>query len=356
MMQSNPANHQLEEAPSLRTPSLVIKSPANNRIMLRQLTLEITRKCPNRCMHCSSNSSPGAPDFLSFEEAIRLIHEGHALGTEKIIFSGGEPLVYPGVIDLVGEVSRLGMAAVVYTSGAVLDEKNAPTEVPPELVAALAERKMTCFHLTLASFDPQIHDRFMAAEGSWNRALTFIDLASREGILVEAHCPVTRLNCAEIGRLADLLLSKGVRTLRLLRLVPQGRAIHNFSVLELRDYEWLQVREQVREVRERFGDTFELVLGTHLEALAGQGSYECTIGSGKLLVEPDGTCAACPAMKGMSHALNSPNVRDFTLSQILGGQWQGEIAALKTTVTFGDCPAQAFYRNSQSILEPGTKN
>lgn len=46
-------------------------------------------------------------DMLSLEEMYVLIKNFVELGINKIRFTGGEPLVRKGIVDLVGKVSKL---------------------------------------------------------------------------------------------------------------------------------------------------------------------------------------------------------------------------------------------------------
>ncbi len=63
---------------------------------LQELTLEITRECVNRCLHCSSMAVPAAGGTPADATAIRrLAAEAAELGLRSLAISGGEPFLHP---------------------------------------------------------------------------------------------------------------------------------------------------------------------------------------------------------------------------------------------------------------------
>ncbi|HEV7398378.1 MAG TPA: radical SAM protein, partial [Pyrinomonadaceae bacterium] len=95
-----------------------------------KFTLELTQRCPNRCLHCSTNSDPSQTTTIAIGEATRLIDEAVELGAKNIVLSGGEPLVYEGLIPLIEHVNtKSGVRIIVYTSGAIFAAGSEPTEI-----------------------------------------------------------------------------------------------------------------------------------------------------------------------------------------------------------------------------------
>ena len=84
---------------------------------LRKITFELTRACPNQCLHCSTTSSPSVREALPPQMVLDIVEEGARLGLETVILSGGEPLVYPSILGLVDALHARGLRIVIYTSG-----------------------------------------------------------------------------------------------------------------------------------------------------------------------------------------------------------------------------------------------
>lgn len=302
------------------------------------ITFEITRKCPNQCLHCSTLSSPCARDFLLTSDVLRTIDEARGLGLQTVILSGGEPLVYPNLSELINALLSRGLEVIIYTSGSYAPE--ACTDLYAFL-QRLSGRRVR-FNLSVHSHLAETHDRFMCVQGSWNRAMAFLANATALRLEVQVHCVVTKMNFSQIAALGKLVSLNGATKLRLLRLVPQGRALQNQSVLELNEIEWAEVKMQVEEFISPL-QSFALVLGAHLAKFGLASGYECSLDKGKLTIEPDGSVAVCPALKGAKSILGSPNIHLDSLANILNGEWRQRISNLKTQGSPTECPAQNLY-------------
>ena len=57
------------------------------------VSFAVTKACNLRCLHCHADAREPFPDELTLKEAIQAVDELAALGTEELIFSGGEPLM-----------------------------------------------------------------------------------------------------------------------------------------------------------------------------------------------------------------------------------------------------------------------
>ncbi len=80
---------------------------------LHDLRVSVTDRCNFRCTYCMPKDVFGADheflphaEILTFEEIVRMARIFHALGTEKIRLTGGEPLMRKGIEDLVAMLRR----------------------------------------------------------------------------------------------------------------------------------------------------------------------------------------------------------------------------------------------------------
>jgi len=82
-----------------------------------------TKRCNLKCRHCySASTNQPAEDELTDDEARGMIDDLAAFGCPVLLFSGGEPLMRPGVIDLISYARAAGLRAVVSTNGNLIDE------------------------------------------------------------------------------------------------------------------------------------------------------------------------------------------------------------------------------------------
>ena len=92
--------------------------------MLKEIKIELTNKCARNCKHCSSNATNNIDNLkeLDFDSVYKIITEAKIMGVETIVFTGGEPLMYDRLPELVELTSKLGMKSTIYTFAYRTDE------------------------------------------------------------------------------------------------------------------------------------------------------------------------------------------------------------------------------------------
>lgn len=117
------------------------------------LRVSLTDRCNLRCQYCMPaeglNWMP-AEDTLTDDEVIRLIRVATSrLGVTEVRFTGGEPLLRRGIIDIVTATNAMGVHTSVTTNGLALRHLAAP------LAAAGLDR----VNVSLDSVDPATYAR-----------------------------------------------------------------------------------------------------------------------------------------------------------------------------------------------------
>ena len=92
--------------------------------MLKEIKIELTNKCSRNCIHCSSNATNNINNLkeLNFEDVCKIIKEAKQIGVETIVFTGGEPLMYDKLPELIELTSKLEMKSAIYTFAYRTDE------------------------------------------------------------------------------------------------------------------------------------------------------------------------------------------------------------------------------------------
>ena len=57
--------------------------------MLKEISIEIIRKCPNKCLYCSSFSNENCSEMIPLEKFMEVIDGAQELGLKTVCFSGG---------------------------------------------------------------------------------------------------------------------------------------------------------------------------------------------------------------------------------------------------------------------------
>ena len=79
-----------------------------------------TNACNLACAHCYRDAGAKAEDELSTVEAKKMLTEIARTGFKIMIFSGGEPLMRPDILELVEFAAKEGLRPVFGTNGTCL--------------------------------------------------------------------------------------------------------------------------------------------------------------------------------------------------------------------------------------------
>lgn len=179
-----------------------------------QIVWNITKSCNFKCIHCYENAGKKADDELTTDEIIDGIDKLSRLGVASIAFSGGEPTVHPGIIDLIKHASEDGMYVSMATNGF----KTAKIERAKEF----ADAGLEFVQISLDGLNPETHDKFRGVPNSWNRAVQSIKNFLELGVFVEVSTTVTQENYDEIPRMIDFMRELGVEWFMLYNFIPTG--------------------------------------------------------------------------------------------------------------------------------------
>ena len=179
-----------------------------------QIVWNITKACNFKCIHCYENAGKKADDELTTDEIIEGIDKLSRLGVASIAFSGGEPTVHPGIIDLIKHASEDGMYVSMATNGF----KTAKIERANEF----ADAGLEFVQISLDGLNPETHDNFRGVPNSWNRAVQSIKNFLELGVFVEVSTTVTQENYEEIHGMIDFMRELGVEWFMLYNFIPTG--------------------------------------------------------------------------------------------------------------------------------------
>lgn len=143
---------------------------------INYLRVSLTDRCNLRCEYCMPEEGIEKikhSEILSLEDTYEIIKVFVELGIDKIRFTGGEPLVRLGVVDLISKVSKLeGVNEIALTTNGVLLEKYAKD---------LKEAGLTRVNISLDTLDEEKY-REITRGGELQRVLNGIKTAKEVGL------------------------------------------------------------------------------------------------------------------------------------------------------------------------------
>ncbi len=218
---------------------------------LLSMEIEFSRECNFRCAYCYLEDRTAAAGEMSRQEIKEVILQARELGARKIIILGGEPSIYPHLIEMLGFLGALGLEVELFTNG---------SGVTDELARVLAEERVRVV-VKLNSRDAAVQDRLAGKKGAFaiiGQALERLRSAGypSEELFLAASTVICRQNLAELPGLWQWLRSQRIEPYFEI-LTPQANALVNTWL----DVDTTELRELFTRLaaldRERFGRQWE---------------------------------------------------------------------------------------------------
>lgn len=187
---------------------------------INYLRVSLTDRCNLRCKYCMPekgiDNKLSHDDLLTLEEVYLLIEKFVDLGIDKIRFTGGEPLVRKGIINLIKEVSSLEKVRelTLTTNGLLLKD----------MAQSLKDVGINRVNISLDTLNPHKYHEITRG-GDLSLVLDGIEEAIRVGLkpIKINTVLIGGFNEDEISNLVDLT-RKGI-DVRFIELMPIGEAM-----------------------------------------------------------------------------------------------------------------------------------
>ena len=279
---------------------------------LRQLFLELTLRCNERCLHCGSwCSDPGktlpAGEELSVETYHRFldkIRKDFDLRRMMLCITGGEPLLRKEFFEIMDYAGKLGFSWGMTTNGTLIDAETA---------ARLKQAGMKTVSVSIDGL-PETHDSFRQTPGAYERAMRGINALLSEGGFeaVQVTTVVHHKNIGELDRLYEIMCGLDIDSWRVINMEPMGRALcHPELMMTPEDYRRLFsfIREKRQEgMPVEYGCSH--YLGTDYEHEVREWYFLCSAGIYVASVMANGDIAACLDIERRPELIQGNILRD----------------------------------------------
>jgi SynChlorMet cassette radical SAM/SPASM protein ScmF len=215
---------------------------------LSSLYLYITDKCNLACQHCWV--TPTVTDELvegdiGVEEYKGFIEQAVPLGLSGVKITGGEPLLWKGLPELLEFLRSKGLGVSIETNGTLIDEG----------FADLFRSMNVDVGISIDAADPEIHDRFRGRKGAFEKALKGLKLLVNNGLEPLVIMALYKENMAQIEPLLKLCSDIGVKRFKInpVNELGRGKNLARKGLLLSRDELVDLLEKSEGEWQERYG-------------------------------------------------------------------------------------------------------
>jgi MoaA/NifB/PqqE/SkfB family radical SAM enzyme len=284
------------------------------------LQIHPTRQCNLRCLHCYSSSGPRERSALDAALLCDAVTDAAAEGYDVVSLSGGEPLLYEPLPELLAHAHARGLRTQMTTNGMLLRGRR---------LEALGG------HLDLLAISldgkPASHNRLRASSRAFEVMEANLPALRESGIPFGFIFTLTQHNLDELGWIADFALDQGAKLLQIHPLELTGRAARGLDEEHPDRRETAFAFLEVLSLQRRLGPRLKVQLDlSHRQALAEhpERSYaEVREGSPEsraerpladlvspLVIEADG--AVVPLVYGFSRSYALGNLHQARLAEL----------------------------------------
>jgi len=208
------------------------------------VTWELTTQCNmGTCRHChiKAETHGGSDSELTSPEAKGVVDQLADWGIGGIAFTGGECLMRPDFLELLGYATSRGLACYMATNGLLLT---------PDTIRALKKAGLCLVHISLDGSNEQTHDYFRGYPGSFAQVMKSTKDCLGQGLQVALAATPTRVNASEMRDMLQLADSLQVDWFITYNYIPAGRGGVELDLdIRQKDQLWSDLLEEAGHCR-----------------------------------------------------------------------------------------------------------
>jgi len=181
----------------------------------------LTSRCNFTCKHCLRNLESGSD--LPFEIAQKVITGSKKYGYKNLCLTGGEPLLYPKLQELIELITSNGFFFSVVSNGSLLKKHLGLFKEHRDRISFIA--------FSLESINKTKHDA-QRMNGSYDTLMENFSICREEKIPFRIVTAASLTNYDEIFDIAMLAKKKGAQCLSMTTILPCPRSEENKLVLD----------------------------------------------------------------------------------------------------------------------------
>ncbi|MFO0875962.1 MAG: radical SAM protein [Gemmataceae bacterium] len=244
-----------------------------------RVVCRLTSRCTLLCDHCLAGAAGNVRGSdLPLAVWQRILAEAREIGAHKVLLTGGEPLLFEGLVELTHFVARMGISTDLNSTLWFMTQR---------LADELAQAGLT--EASVALEGPEaIHDQMHGRLGALRRLRDGVAHLQQAGLLVDGSMCVTPANLPHVEEMIRLAAAMGLKSFTISRLLPVGHGMHySGPVVSEPDLARLHLALSGARAGE-FGIPVRCVA-----LMGGPGREHCRQGQSLVGIRADGTLTPC---------------------------------------------------------------
>ena len=268
--------------------------------------MELTHRCPLRCLYCSNPTElTDRAEELPAAQWISIVDQAAKLGVVQANLTGGEPLAYRGLPDVVRALKKNDVYSNLITSGIGLSE---------EVLNDLIDCGLESIQISLQSANESTASLIAGAHAQ-EQKMNALKLAVKSKLPVSLNVVLHKHNLDEVEAIIDLATDLKIKRLELANTQFYGFALTNQDFLLPSQSQMEAAFSVFENKKKQLAGKMQLswVIGDYLE----RSPKPCMGGwaSQHIVVSANGTAYPCLAANSIK-TLSFPSARENDLKWI----------------------------------------
>jgi len=195
--------------------------------ILRFVKIEVSKECPSKCKTCNfwrtktlMNGEEICTKKLSFDQMKKLGRELKEIGCGIVHLHGGEPFLYPEILELIEYLKELGVYVQTDTNGLLINKKVAERFV---------KTGIDSISFSLDAPTRELNDFIRGVNGAYDKlinAIKLIQAADKDNkIYKNINATVSVYNIGHIDKILDVAHTLGISSVTFGNVVSFGKNV-----------------------------------------------------------------------------------------------------------------------------------
>jgi len=218
-------------------------------------------------------------------ECIRILQEAAEMGSKEVAFSGGEPFAWQPLPRAIEIAKNNGLRVLVYTSG------NIPKA--SQMISSIKQAGADVCIFSIFGANREKHEAITGSKDSFVNTREAISAANRVNLETQLHFVPLSFNYDQLRYIALLSKEFSIKSISVLRFVPQGRGSSLQHAL-LSKPQNLELKNAIEQLRR---EGFTIRTGAPYNFLMTNPHPQCCAAINRLTVDPNMLIYPCDAFK-----------------------------------------------------------
>lgn len=159
--------------------------------------IQITRICNQECLFCSN---PSTGKIIGVDEAKKTVDDYVKMGYAGLIWTGGEPTLYPHLAELIRYAKNKGIHSRLITNGQKISDF--------KYFKKLADAGLDHVNISLFSHRPKVQALLTKKKDSFKNIIAALKNAEKLGVIVNINTVINRYNSDHLSELVKFIVKE----------------------------------------------------------------------------------------------------------------------------------------------------